>query len=296
MADTAAEPVWTIRALLDWTEKFLRTKGFDSPRLDAQILLAHTLGCPRIELYTRSEEVMAEEPRSAFRALIRRRVEGCPVAYLVGYREFYQSGFTVTPAVLIPRPETEFLVMEAVNLLKGKSGVRILDIGTGSGNIAISLAKQLPTASITAIDISPDALAVAEMNAKKLGVEARIRFLRGDLFAPLASGEQFEMIVSNPPYIDPREIAELAKEVRDYEPRIALDGGPEGLTIYRRLVAEALAYLVPGGFLLVEIGSTQAESVSTLMTQAGWLSPMIIRDLAKLPRVLVTRNPAPITV
>src|SRR5580698_9045997 len=175
-----AEP-WPIRRLLQWTQQFLRDKGIESARLEAEILLGHALGCKRIDLYVRSEELTTEEQRAAFRPLIEKRVEGCPVAYLVGRREFYQLAFDVTPAVLIPRPETEHLVMESLRLIKGKDAPRLLDVGTGSGCIALSIAHQNKTAAVTGVDISAEALEVARRNAARHGL-GRVRFLAGDLF------------------------------------------------------------------------------------------------------------------
>jgi release factor glutamine methyltransferase len=277
---------WTIRRLLDWTEKFLREKGIESPRLDAQILLAHTLGCKRIDLYVRSDEEPSEERRNAFKALIRKRVDGCPVAYLVGRREFYQLDFEVSPDVLIPRPETEFLVMEALRRLKGMESPRVLDIGTGTGCIALSIARHRPTVRLTATDMSAPALTMARRNAERLGVADRVRFLEGDLFAPLAA-ETFDLIVSNPPYVAAAEFAGLPREVRDYEPRLALDGGGDGLDVYRRLIAETPKHLVAAGYLLLEIGATQERAVRELIErQRNFASIVTHLDGQKLPRAI----------
>jgi release factor glutamine methyltransferase len=280
---------WTIRRLLDWTEKFLCEKEIENPRLDAQILLAHTLGCKRIDLYVRSDDEPTESQRNAFKALIRKRVEGCPVAYLVGRREFYQLDFKVSPDVLIPRPETEFLVMEALRRLKGMESPRVVDIGTGTGCIALSIARHHSTARLTATDISAPALAVARRNAEQLGVADRVRLLEGDLFAPLAA-ETFDLIVSNPPYIAAEEFAGLAREVREYEPRIALEGGADGLDIYRRLIAEAPNYLRSGGYLLLEIGATQERAVRELIERCRAFSGVATHlDGQKLPRIIEAR-------
>lgn len=285
----AADP-WPIRRLLEWTEKFLREKGVEAARLEAQILLAHTLGCKRIDLYVRSEEEPTEPQRTAFRGLIKRRVEGCPVAYLVGRREFYQIDFEVSPDVLIPRPETELLVMESLRVLKGAEAARVLDVGTGTGCIALSVARQHKTAQITAIDVSAGALAVARRNAERHGLAGRIRFLEGDLFAPVA-GETFDLVASNPPYIAAEEYAGLAKEVRDFEPRLALDGGPGGLDVYRRLIADAPGRLEPGGHLLLEIGATQEGPVRDLINRTGAFGTVSTHlDGQKLPRVLEARR------
>jgi release factor glutamine methyltransferase len=281
--------LWPIRRLLQWTQQFLHDKGIDSARLEAEILLGHALGCKRIDLYVRSEELTSEEQRAAFRALIKKRVEGCPVAYLVGRREFYQLTFNVTPAVLIPRPETEHLVMECLRLLKGKDAPRVLDVGAGSGCIALSIAHQHKTASVTGVDISPEALEVARHNAAKHGLQ-RVRFLAGDLFEPVR-GETFDVIVSNPPYIAANEWAGLAKEVRDFEPKLALDGGPDGLDVYRRLIPESLSYLMTGGHLALEIGATQESAVRELIDSANGFDAIATRlDGQKLPRVVEARK------
>jgi release factor glutamine methyltransferase len=285
----SADP-WPIRRLLKWTEDFFRDKKIDSPRLDAQILLAHVLGCKKIDLYVRSEEEPAEAQRTAFKALIKKRVEGCPVAYLVGHREFYQLEFDVTPDVLIPRPETEFVVMECLRLLKGKEAPTVLDLGTGSGCVALSIAKQQPTVKITATDVSAAALAIARQNAAKFGLAERIRFLEGDLFEPIGT-ESFDVIASNPPYVSEGEFATLAKEVKDFEPRLALEAGPDGLAVYRRLIAEAPAHLAPGGHLLLEIGSTQESAVRELLDAANSLEAISVKlDGQKLPRIVVSRR------
>jgi release factor glutamine methyltransferase len=284
----SAEP-WPIRRLLQWTQQFLRDKEIESARLETEILLGHALGCKRIDLYVRSEELTTEEQRAAFRTLIKKRVEGCPVAYLVGRREFYQLTFDVTPAVLIPRPETEHLVMECLRLIKGKAVPRVLDVGTGSGCIALSIAHQHKKADVVGIDISPDALEVAGRNAAKLGLE-RVRLLAGDLFEPVRS-ETFDVIVSNPPYVSASEMAELAKEVRDFEPKLALDGGPDGLTVYRRLIPEAASHLVTGGYLLIEIGATQEKAVRELIEGMQDFDAIAMRlDGQKLPRVVEARK------
>ncbi len=284
----SAEP-WPIRRLLQWTQQFLRDKEIESARLEAEILLGHALGCKRIDLYVRSEELTTEEQRAAFRTLIKKRVEGCPVAYLVGRREFYQLTFDVTPAVLIPRPETEHLVMECLRLIKGKVAPRVLDVGTGSGCIALSVAHQHKKADVAGIDISPDALEVARRNAAKHGLE-RVRFLAGDLFEPVR-GETFDIILSNPPYIAAGELAGLAKEVRDFEPKLALDGGPDGLTVYRRLIPEAASHLVAGGYLLLEIGATQENAVRELIEGTECFDTIAVRlDGQKLPRVIEARK------
>jgi len=278
---------WTVRRLLEWTEDFLRKRQVESPRLEAQILLAHALECKKIDLYVRYDEEPPESQRNAFREMIRKRAEGMPVAYLVGYREFYSLQFAVTPDVLIPRPETETLVLESVRRIQSMVEPRVLDIGTGSGCIAIALAKQHKTARVTAIDVSSSAITIATGNAARHGVADRITFAEGDLFTPVA-GQTFDLIVSNPPYIAHGEFQGLDVGVRDFEPRSALDGGPDGLDFYRRIAAEAPAYLAPGGSLLVEIGATQEAPVRELF--AVHLEPgPTFKAPAGRPRVVSAR-------
>jgi release factor glutamine methyltransferase len=285
-----ASETWTVRKLLEWTEDFLRKKGVESARLEAQILLAHALGCKKIDLYVRHDEEPAEDRRTAFREMIKKRADGMPVAYLVGHREFYSLEFAVSPAVLIPRPETETLVMEALRRLKPLPAPRVLDVGTGSGAIAVVIAKHHKTAQITAVDVSPTALAVAKSNAEKHGVADRITFTEGDLFGPVA-GHTFDLIVSNPPYIAEAEFPSLDVGVRDFEPRSALAGGPDGLDFYRRIATEASNYLVPGGVVLVEIGATQESAVRDLFAAHLEVGPTY-KDAAGRPRVVsATRRP-----
>lgn len=277
--ESATQPTtWTIKALLQWTTDHFHKKGLESPRLDAQILLAHVMGCPKIELIARSADEPTDDERTRFKELIRRRVEGWPVAYLVGRRDFYLLSFEVSPAVLVPRPDTETLVELALRTVKGNPSPAILDLGTGSGCIAVSLAHQCKGAAVTATDVSPDALEVAKRNATTHGVANRITFLTGDLFAPLAP-TQFDLIVSNPPYIAYAEFADLSADVRDHEPRAALDGGPDGLAFYRRLAAEAGTFLKPSGSVMVEIGWTQEPAVRALFEgRSEWTSVTSAKD------------------
>lgn len=284
--------IWTIKALLDWTTNYLAQKGFESARLEAQLLLAHVLRCPKIDLLVRYDEVPSEQERSSYRELIRRRVEHWPVAYLTGTKEFFGLELEVSPAVLIPRPDTETLVLEALRRLKPMAQPRVLDLGTGSGCIAIALAKHHPQLTATATDLSPDAITLAQRNAARHQVARRIQYRTGDLFDPIPPGEAFDLIVSNPPYVTTSELATLEPTVRDHEPRLALDGGPDGLAFYRRIVAQAAAYLVPCGHLLVEIAPHQADKVQHLFTQAGYQALTTYRDLAGHSRVIAACKPA----
>lgn len=282
---------WTIQALLDWTKKFFASKGIDTPRQEAEILLAHALDCPRIELYTRFDEVVADQPRSRFRELVRRRAEGCPVAYLVGYREFYKLPFAVNPAVLIPRPETEHLVELALRLAAQSNQPRILDLGTGSGCIAVCVAYYCKSAQVVATDISPEALGVARTNAATHAVAQRIDFRAGDLFAAVQPDERFDLILSNPPYVAQEALPTLDRQVRDFEPRLALDGGLGGLTFYQRIAQQAGNFLAPGARLLLEIGYDQQQAVTNLLASVPGLTvEETVYDLARLPRVVVARR------
>jgi release factor glutamine methyltransferase len=284
------DQTWTIGSLLDWTARFLAEKGSESPRLDTEVLLAHVLGCRRIELYTRYNEPTSEEARSRFRELIRRRLEGCPVAYLVGRKEFFALPLEVGPAVLIPRPESEFVVMEFLRLAREISHARVVDIGTGSGNIAVAVAQQHQEAQVTAIDVSPEALVIAGRNAERHGVADRVRFLKGDLFGPLATDERFDFVLSNPPYIAREEIGGLPGGVRDYEPHVALDGGPGGFVVFDRLVDDARKHLQPGGYLIVEIGAPQEEHArQRIASVGGYELAGTIYDYSGHPRVLRAR-------
>jgi release factor glutamine methyltransferase len=287
-----AEQTWTLGALLDWTAKHLAQKGVESPRLDAEVLLAHAIGCKRIDLYgTRFSEIAAPEARQQYRELIRKRLEGCPVAYLVGRKEFFGLEFKVTPAVLIPRPDSEHVVMECLALAKSREQPRILDIGVGSGNLTVALAKHLTKAQLTAVDRSPEALAVARENAERHNVASRIRLLEGDLFGPLSAGEKFDFIVSNPPYIAHADLDKLPVGVRQYEPVLALDGGPDGFAVFDRLINEARSRLIPGGWLIVEIGAPQeAPARQRIDAHPEFELSPTVRDFSGHPRVLKARR------
>ncbi len=285
-----ADEAWTVKRLLTWTEDFLRKKSVESPRLEAQILLAHALGCKKIDLYVRHAEEPPEDQKTRFRGMIKKRADGMPNAYLVGYREFFSLAFQVTPAVLIPRPETELLVLEAGKFLKSLAASAVLDIGTGSGAIAVSLAKQHTRATVTATDVSQDALEIARGNAATHGVGDRVRFLEGSMFGPVA-GESFDLIASNPPYITHAELETLDKSVKDFEPRLALDGGPDGLTYYRQIAAGAADRLNPGGMVIVEIGHQQEAAVRELFAaNAGLENVKSFKDMAGLPRAVAARR------
>jgi release factor glutamine methyltransferase len=278
---------WTIGRLLTWTAEFLGKKGAESPRLDAEVLLAHVLDFDRVQLYTHFGEDVAERDRAAFRELVRRRAEGAPVAYLVGRKEFFSLPLAVTPAVLIPRPDTETVVVEFLSRWKARDGVRAVDVGTGSGAIALACAHQHKTARFLATDLSDEALAVARANAQALGLADRVEFRRGDLLEPAAGEGPFDAILSNPPYIPTAVIPTLEPGVRDYEPHAALDGGADGLRVVSRLIEQAAPRLKPGGDLILEIGTEQERPVRERIAATGEfdLAPTI-RDAANHPRVI----------
>lgn len=262
----------------------------------AELLLRHALGWERSRLLLHWNEPMPREGRVEFQQLIERKAAGEPAQYMIGEQEFYGRPFTVNPAVLIPRPETELLVEEIIRLgsRMGES-LHAVDIGTGSGAIAVTLAAACPGWRVTATDLSPQALAVARDNARRNGVDGRIRFAEGDLLSPfLASGETIDILVSNPPYIPTADIEELQPEVRDHEPRSALDGGPDGLDLYRRLVAGAAS--LPGGvpqLVGLEVGIGQAGAVRDMLEAAGcWDSFRIVPDLAGIERHVLAWNQA----
>lgn len=286
--------VWTIGALLQWTTDFFIRRQVDEPRLSAELLLAHALRCTRMQLYTQFETEPPEPQLQPFRDLVKKRGDHVPVAYLVGKAWFYSLEFTVTPDVLIPRPDTETLVENIIMRVRQTPGwetANILDLCTGSGCIAITLAKHLPNAHIVASDISEKALAVAAENAKMLGVADRIQFLHGDLFAPvlaLAPPLRFHVVASNPPYIAADAMTGLAPQVRDHEPRLALDGGPDGLEIVRKIIAGASPCLIPGGLLAVEIAYDQAPAAQAAFAEAGWLTgTKLLRDAASRDRCIM---------
>jgi release factor glutamine methyltransferase len=288
-----ADEPWTIGRLLNWTTDFLREKGADSPRLDAEVLLAHVRGCKRIELYTAFEEPASEELRQQFRELVKQRAAGKPVAYLVGQREFFSLPFEVTPDVLIPRPETELLVVRALDLAKQaplterQDGIQIADIGAGSGILPVTLAKRLPSSRVTAIDVSPAALAVAKRNAEKHGVTDRIEWFESDLFASVPEDRKFDIIVSNPPYITTAEMAALAGDVRRFEPELALHGGEQGTDVISRLIPQAADRLAPEGWLLMEISPTIISAVESLIEAEPRLERRPTqKDLAGMARVV----------
>jgi len=280
---------WTMGRLLTWTATYLQQHGSQTPRLDAEVLLAHARGCQRIELYTAFNDPADEPLRTAFRELVRRRAGGTPVAYLVGYREFYSLRFRVSPDVLIPRPETESLVIAALDWAGSRAaeGLEIVDVGTGSGVLAICLARYLPTARVLAIDVSPAALAIARANASDLGVADRVEFVQSDLFAAVPADRMFDLVVSNPPYVSRQEMEQLPVDVREHEPRLALEAGETGADVIERLIPQAAERLRPGGKLLFEISPMLEVRGRALLEAERRLKPdATINDLAGMARVV----------
>lgn len=272
---------------------YLRRRGSPSARLDAELLLAHVLGFTRLDLYVQFDRPLMEKELAPFRELVRRRGRGEPVAYLVGQREFRSRTFMVNPAVLIPRPETELLVETALEALADTPPGWAVDVGTGSGAIAVTLALEAPSRSVAAVDVSAAALDVARANARRHGVEETITWLQGDLLAPVVAARCVPLtaVVSNPPYVATGDWERLDPTVRDYEPRIALDGGEDGLRIIARLIAESATYLAPGGFLALEIGAGQQAGVAQLLAEAGFEHVQWRHDGAGHPRVALARQP-----
>jgi release factor glutamine methyltransferase len=289
-----AQDIWTIGRLLQWTTDFLKQRGAESPRLDAEVLLAHALGCQRIALYTAFDQEPNESARTAFREAVRQRAQGMPVAYLVGRREFYSLSFQVTPDVLIPRPETEFLLIRLLDLIGEQSGddaIAVADVGTGSGILAVCAAKRVASCHVTAIDVSRAALAVATRNAAEHGLGERIDFAESDLFAAVPSDRQFHFIVSNPPYIATSEMDALMKDVRQFEPRLALEAGPTGTEVIARLIPQAAERLLAGGWLLMEISPMIDAAVRKLIEADGRFELLpTIKDLAGHARVIQARR------
>jgi release factor glutamine methyltransferase len=280
-----AQESWTVLKVIQWTTAHFQKKEMDNPRLEAEVLLAHLLGIDRMGLYLNYDRPLTEEERTAYREMIQRRAGGEPLAYIVGYKEFWSMRFAVTPECLIPRPETEHLVEETVRIGKElPPPLRVLEIGHGCGAVAIALAKELEQAQIVATDISPGPRALALENAEAHGVGGRIQFVLGGLFPP---GEgPFELICSNPPYIPTEEVLHLAPEVRDYEPPTALDGGADGLRFFREIAKGAPAFLAKGGWLLMEMGKGQDSQVAAIVKEQGFVHVDLIQDYAGVQRVI----------
>ena len=291
-APASRDRTWTVLELLRWTTDHFTAKGIETPRLDAECLLAHALDLRRLDLYLRYEQPVMADERSRYRELVVKRVsERVPVSLLVGEKEFWSLPFKVSSEVLTPRPDTETLVEAALARLPAEGlGHRVLDVGTGSGAIALSLARERPKASITATDISPSALQIARLNADELQVGETVRFLEGSLFEPVR-GERFELIVSNPPYLARSVAGSLAPELA-HEPELALFGGEDGYAVLRPFAAGVKEMLEPGGWTAVEVDPGQADAVGGWLTEAGLTEVETLRDLGGRPRVVAGRRDA----
>lgn len=281
----------TVLDFLRIASDYFAEQGIETARLDAEVLLGHVLRKDRVFLYVHFDQPLEPFEVDQYRDLVGRRARREPLAYLTGEKEFYSQTFHVTPAVLIPRPETELLVEAVLAWAMEHPGLTIADVGTGSGAIAVTLARELPDAKLLAIDTSAEALAVAEENAKKLGVADRVRLLRGEWLAPVR-GQSLDAVVSNPPYIASADIEQLEPEVRRFEPRLALDGGRDGLDAYRVLLKQAATVVRPDGAMFLEIGHDQAEAVVDLSRLSGWQTEEIISDHAGIQRIVSLRRGA----
>ena len=274
-------------ALLSCLEERLAGAGVDSPGLDARLILAVVLGCDRAHLHAHPEKMVVPEELARVESLAQRRMAREPMAYIMGEREFWSMSLLVSPGVLIPRPETELLVERAVALLGKKGQSRILDLCAGSGAVGLAVASELPKARVTLLDLCSKALGVARRNAERLGFGSRTGLLVSDLFGALAKGDEFDLIASNPPYVATGELDGLMPEVSSFEPRIALDGGADGMCLIRRIIEEAPAYLARGGFLLIEMDPRQmAEAEALSEEQGSYRSARRHNDLAGRERVL----------
>ncbi len=283
-----AGETWTIASVLSWAAADLKGRASGSPRLDAELMLAMVLGCDRVRLIVDAQRPLEAEELAAYKALHIRRRKGEPVAYLRGEREFFSRNFVVDPRVLVPRPETELLVEAGLRRTRRLSlSARVLDLCTGSGCVAITIKKERPTNLVLAGDISEDALRVAAHNCLRLG--ARVGLYRSDLYQAFA-GRRFDLITANPPYIPSAEMDELPPDVRDFEPRVALESGADGLDVTRRIIAGAETHLADGGTLAIEVGAGRARQVAQLMTERGFVEVEVDSDYGGHERIVSARK------
>jgi release factor glutamine methyltransferase len=286
----APEGPWTVLKLIRWSAGYLGEKGVERPRLDAEHLLAHALETSRLQLYLHYDRPLAPEELAAFKPLLLRRARREPLQYVLGRTGFRELELATDPRALIPRPETEVLVEVVLEGVRGRTGLRALDVGTGSGCIALSLALEGPFTRVVGVDASADALALARENAARTGIEVALR--HGSLYDPLEAGEHFDVIASNPPYVARGEAGDLAPEIRDFEPGAALFAGPDGLDVLRPLVAGAPRHLAPEGVLALEVGASQTEAVAALVRATGAFDDVTVhRDLTGRPRIVAARRP-----
>ena len=282
---------WRLLDILENTSRFFASKGLENARLQAELLLAAVLDVKRLDLYLQFERPLHSSEVDRYREYVRQRLQRVPVQYITGVAAFRHLELTVTPAVLIPRPETEVLVDVALELLSG--GGRVLDLCCGSGAVALSLAQEAAATEVVAADVSDAALEVAKANGQRCGLAERVEWHCGDLFTPLCGTEPFDLVVANPPYVRRDDLAQLAPEVRDHEPHLALDGGEDGLVYYRRIAQEAADFIRPGGYLLLEVGDGQSVAVEDIIAQSERLTEVQIRpDLNQIPRVVIARTAA----
>ncbi len=278
----------SIADIVDAAARTLARAQVENPRLDAELLIAEAAGVTRANLFAGSIE-LDDETQRRFEALVRRRAAREPLAYITGRKEFYSIEFEVAPAVLVPRPETETIVDLALKFVAERPNCRLLDIGAGCGAIALAVASNAPGVRVVATDISTDALAIAQRNALRLGLESRARFVHADCWDTLDGGElhgRFDIVVSNPPYVCESEMARLEPEIRDFEPRIALDGGPDGLNFYRRIAAGLGDHLFDSGAVILEVGEGQAATVAAMLQAAGCVDVSVSNDLSGTPRAV----------
>jgi release factor glutamine methyltransferase len=282
MPETDMPEQWTIKKLLDWMSGYFSEKKIDSPRLTAEMLLSFVLGMRRIELYMHFDKIVEKPKLDKLHSLVKRCIADEPVQYLVGSCEFYSMSFKVCPDCLIPRPETELLVERAIEFLRTRTDLGsqyVCDLCTGSGCIAAAIAKNEPNCKVIATDICDKALAVAAENIAKYRLDNKVKLLEGDLFEPLIGQldvRRFDLIVSNPPYVSIAEYENLEEKVKKYEPKLALDGGADGLDIYRRIISQAAGHLKPGGELMLEIGYSQGEAIKKMLEETNAFGKIII--------------------
>ncbi|MBN2372681.1 peptide chain release factor N(5)-glutamine methyltransferase [bacterium] len=285
------DKVWTVGGILEWTAFYFKDLGIDRPRFETELLLAFSLGVERIWLYTHYKQPLMGPELNRFRSSVIRRSRREPLQYIIGEWGFWSLDFYVSPSVLIPRQETEHLVEIAAGM--ARHGSKMFDICTGCGNIAISLAKECPSSFFCAADISPEAFNLARRNAMRHKVSDRIRLFLGDLFDPVKSAGEgcFDLILCNPPYIPTNEIGCLQPEIREFEPKLALDGGEDGLSFYRRLIPDAIGFLNQNGHIIMEIGEGQAKDVKDMLISQGYQDIAVIKDYAGLDRVVRAKRP-----